>query len=114
MVSEYNVMLISILLAFIALVLSSVAIYYYYKGNKLLMKGKFTKHAKWMFYGVIFYAIHLIAHILYLLIEIGILDKDLETIVNLSLYAFLAFAGIFFIIAAYYYFEIGKSYGFKK
>lgn len=111
---SYNLMIINIVLVLISIILSSAAIYYYFLGNKKFTRGKFTQHAKWMFYGIIVYTIHLFAHLAYESVEIGWISDKFEVIASLSLYIFLAIAGIFFLVASYYYLKLADVYGFKK
>ncbi len=103
----------NIILTVIAIIFSGIAIFLYFRGLKKFLSGDFKLHAKWMFFGVILYTIHLFAHLTYLLAEAGWLNVS-EDLSELSMYIFLVAAGVFFLGGSYLYLKLANEYGFKK
>jgi len=109
----YNVLLASVILTAVAIILSSIGVFYYYSGHRKFLEGDFKSHATWMFYGVIAYTIHLFAHLVYQANEIEWISVS-EDISTLVLYVFLIIAGIFFLVGSVMYLKLADRLGFKR
>ncbi len=112
MASE-SLLLANVALLAVSITLSSVAIYYYSKGNKKFLSGEFKSYAFWMLLGVILYTIHLIAHLLEEANQIGWIKLN-EAATSLTLHAFLVITGIFFLAGSYFYLKLSGMIGYKR
>ena len=108
-----SVLIVTLVLAVVAIVLSSIGIYYYAKGNRKFVEGDLKTYATWMLVGVIIYTVHLFMHLIHVAMELGWIMVN-EDVVYLLLYVFLAVAGFFFLIGSIYYLKLSKLFGFKR
>jgi hypothetical protein len=88
-------MIINLILSIVTIILSSAALYFYVLAYKRFLKGEFSSFVKWMMWGMTFFLIHTLLHIVHMFEYFG------HEIIEILIYVFMLVTVLFFVKATF-------------